>query len=198
VQITKLEAARRQLVTAIRLFFEDADSVSVYALAHASWEVLDSLCKHEGKIRFRELAADANGLPEDDIKRVASYGKNFFKHADRKPEDVLEDFSDELIDHVLIAATMDFSSLGTAKPMEIQIYPIWYFATYPEKVALPDLKPLQDAADDMFPRLATHDRKHQKAAGLNALLQVRRDRDLMSNPATDSSPMRAIAKTSAY
>ena len=47
MQITKLEAARWRLVTSIRLFFEDADSISIYTLAHASWEVLDALCKHQ-------------------------------------------------------------------------------------------------------------------------------------------------------
>ena len=43
--LTKFEVARRQLVTAIRLFFGDEDSVSVYTLAHASWEILDTLCR---------------------------------------------------------------------------------------------------------------------------------------------------------
>lgn len=41
-EVTKFDAARRQLVTAIRLFFEGGDSISVYTLAHASWEVLDA------------------------------------------------------------------------------------------------------------------------------------------------------------
>jgi hypothetical protein len=63
MRITKLEAARRQLVTGIRLFFEDADSISVYTLGHAAWEVLDALCKHQGKIRFREQMAGANRGP---------------------------------------------------------------------------------------------------------------------------------------
>jgi len=123
--ITKFEAARRQLVTSIRLFFEDADSISVCTLGHAAWEVLDALCKHQGKIRFRDQMAGANKLTEDEIKRIANHGKNFVKHADRKPEDVLEDFDDDLNDHVLIAATMDFGMLASAKPMEIQLYPIW-------------------------------------------------------------------------
>ena len=51
MQITKLEAARRQLVTSIRLLFEGADSI--YTLALASWEVLDALCKHQGKLRSK-------------------------------------------------------------------------------------------------------------------------------------------------
>ena len=69
--LTKIEAARRQLITSIRLLFEDADSVSVYTLAHASWEVLDALCKHEGKVRFRDQMASATGKGEKAIKEIA-------------------------------------------------------------------------------------------------------------------------------
>ncbi|MBX9591782.1 MAG: hypothetical protein K2X43_21020 [Hyphomonadaceae bacterium] len=194
MQITKFEAARRQLVTSIRLFFEEADSISVYTLAHAAWEVLDALCQHQDKIRFREQMAGANRLTEDEIKRIANHGKNFFKHADRKPEDVLENFDDDLNDHVLIAATMDFGTLASTKPMEVQLYPIWYFAAHPEKIALPDFKIMQDAANDMFPRLAGLDRARQKQAGLQALVRALRDRNLMSHPSTDRSSVRAIAK----
>jgi hypothetical protein len=193
MRITKFEAARRQLVTSIRLFFEGADSISVYTLGHAAWEVLDALCKHQGKIRFREQMAGANKLTEDEIKRIANHGKNFFKHADRKPEDVLEDFDDDLNDHVLIAATMDFGTLASAKPMEVQLYPIWYFAAHPEKIALPDFKEMQDAANTMFPGLAGADRARQKQVGLQALAQALRNRELMTHPSTDRSSVRAIA-----
>jgi hypothetical protein len=64
-QLSKLEAARRQLVSGIRLFFEDGDSVSIYTLAHASWEVLDALCRQRGKTRFYDLMAGANGMLRD-------------------------------------------------------------------------------------------------------------------------------------
>jgi hypothetical protein len=47
-QLTKLEIARRQLATAIDLFFADRDLVSVYSLATNSWEVIDVLCRNAG------------------------------------------------------------------------------------------------------------------------------------------------------
>lgn len=194
MQITKFEAARRQLVTSIRLFFEDADSVSVYGVAHAAWEVLDALCKHQGKMRFREQMAGATGLTEEEIKKIANFGKNFVKHADRKPEDVLDDFSDDLIDHVLIAATMDYGTLADTKPMEVQLYPVWYFAAHPEKIALPDFKLMQDLSNNLFPGLAKLDRVRQKQAGLHALVQARQEPGLMSHASTDRSPVRAIKR----
>lgn len=196
MEISKLEAARRQLVTAIRLFFEDADSVSVYSLGHSAWEVLDALCKHQGKIRFRGLAAEANGLSENAIRKISNFGKNFFKHADFDPEATLTDFDDSLIDHVLIAATMDFSTLASSKPLEIQLYPIWYFAAHPEKIALPDFKEIQEAANEMFPSLHTLGRAHQKQAGLRALVNALQDQELTSHASTDRSPVGAITARS--
>ena len=42
-EITKVEAARRQLDCAIRLFFEDEDSLPIHTLAWAAFEVLFDL-----------------------------------------------------------------------------------------------------------------------------------------------------------
>jgi hypothetical protein len=38
MHVTKIDAARRQLVTAIRLFFDGGDPVSVYSLASNAWK----------------------------------------------------------------------------------------------------------------------------------------------------------------
>ncbi|WP_322104044.1 hypothetical protein [Paraburkholderia sp. J41] len=39
MRVTKIDAARRQLITAIRLFFDGGDRVSVYPLASNAWEI---------------------------------------------------------------------------------------------------------------------------------------------------------------
>jgi hypothetical protein len=88
---------------------------------------------------------------------------------------------------------MDFGTLASARPMEAQLYPIWYFATYPEKIARPDYKEMQDGAAKLFPGLTSLDRKEQKAAGLIAIVKARRDRDLVAHPSTDRAPVRTIA-----
>jgi hypothetical protein len=46
IKITKLEAARRQLVTAIRIYFADGDPISTHTLAAAAFEILDDLDNH--------------------------------------------------------------------------------------------------------------------------------------------------------
>ena len=46
--LTKIDVARRQLVTAIRLLFDGGDSVSIFSLAANAWEVIDVLCNKLG------------------------------------------------------------------------------------------------------------------------------------------------------
>jgi hypothetical protein len=190
--ITKIEAARRQLVTAIRLFFEDADSVSVYALAQAAWELLDALCTHRSTTRFRQEMTTATGLSEVNIKKIASYGRNFFKHADRDPEAVLEDFTDDLNDHVLIAACFDYGELAGSKPMEVQVFQIWYFAAHPDKALRPAMDPIIEAGERWFPNLAGLDRKARKRSGLQVAIAARRDATLMQDQSTDRRSVAAI------
>lgn len=47
--ITKNEAACRQLETAIRLFFEGADAISVHVLASSAQVIVRHVCRHMGK-----------------------------------------------------------------------------------------------------------------------------------------------------
>jgi hypothetical protein len=49
LRLTKLDAARRQLRSAIVMFLEGRDPVSIYTLASAAQDVLRSLLKAKGK-----------------------------------------------------------------------------------------------------------------------------------------------------
>jgi sRNA-binding regulator protein Hfq len=44
--INKLEAARRQLITAIRMYFANGDEISTHTLTAAAFEILDDLDNH--------------------------------------------------------------------------------------------------------------------------------------------------------
>jgi hypothetical protein len=185
MQITKLEAARRQLVIAIRLFFEDTNSVSVYALAHAAWEVLDALCKHRGLTRFREEMSGANGLSEAEIKRIANYGRNFFKHAKEDPEAVRDDFATTTcsLRQRLITALLRHrnlwkckcSSFGTSlSTQRRQCGQRW------------------TASSRLVPGIDKPTRKQQKHAGLRFCVAARGDHELMADPSTDRSSVSSI------
>ncbi len=91
IAISKLDAARRQTETAITLWFQDADPVSIHTLGSAALIVLHDLGGPLGepagifdKKYYREEMFD-------EWKRIAKKAQNFFKHADRKndPDEIL-------------------------------------------------------------------------------------------------------------
>jgi hypothetical protein len=75
--VTKASVARSQLETAIQLWFDDADPVSIHTLAVAAHDCFDALGKRAGKpSRWRELMAARPRIHQ--IR--AAYAQNFFKH----------------------------------------------------------------------------------------------------------------------
>ncbi len=81
--ISKLEGARRQLETAIDLFFDNKDSLSVHTLAWAAFKVLFDIYPHHNQDGF---AAQLDALLGKEGWQSMSGVANFLKHADRDPE----------------------------------------------------------------------------------------------------------------
>jgi hypothetical protein len=81
-KITKIEAAKYQLRTACRLFFETTDSVSVHTLAWAVHEILERYPKSAGSL----LLDIANQSPETRKAHAElTEARDFFKHYHKKP-----------------------------------------------------------------------------------------------------------------
>src|SRR5438309_1362798 len=97
MNITKLDAAKSQLSTAISLYFEDRDPVSVHTLVMAASEIIDRICDSKGTPAMRRNLFAAI-VPERrrEVADALNKASNFFKHASSsKPNQVLGDFSDE-------------------------------------------------------------------------------------------------------
>jgi hypothetical protein len=91
VTVSKLEAARRQLETAITLYFAEGDEVSTHTLGCAAYEVIQDLNrKRTGLAQPDDLMLKDMGrryLKTQAAKKqfydVLQGPQNFFKHADR-------------------------------------------------------------------------------------------------------------------
>lgn len=92
IQVSKLDAARRQLETAVRLYFAEADPISIHTLTSAAYQLLADINRRIGGApMLREqiptwVRSDATA----EARRKLAEAENFFKHADRDPESVLE------------------------------------------------------------------------------------------------------------
>lgn len=89
--LSKLDVATRQLETAINLWFEDHDCVSIYTLAYASLSVLMNISRPDKSDGFLDQLKLTIKSREGESLSVADTA-NFFKHADRDRLKVMENF----------------------------------------------------------------------------------------------------------
>lgn len=191
--LDKIEVARRQLGTALALFLDDLDPVSVHTLACAGSEVAEHLTRKSGAQPFSSHAlATFPDLDISEIRRLQNQYWNAFKHAttqsgkERDDHKLFEKFTDEKNDHALFVGWYDYVLAVGTMPIEAQAFQAWYFALYPDK-----LNPDIDAApyETLFPNLKHYPRAEQKRALQTAIVAARKDGAVTNDPGTDRTPL---------
>ncbi|MGL4318006.1 MAG: hypothetical protein ACRCTL_15505 [Pseudomonas sp.] len=184
--LTKIDAARRQLATAINLLFSEGDPVSVYSLATNAWEIIDTLCERQGiesaSAQTREHLPEGKILKRDYIN---SPYRNFFKHADRDPDEVLEEFSESSADSVLFLAVEDYLRLLKKSPIEFQVFQLWYLAIHVEKIAPDALTEITEQIEYAFPSIRELPRCERLAIGRKVIEEARNDQELLKDSRTE-------------
>jgi hypothetical protein len=186
--LTPFLVARSQLLTAIDLFFEDRDPVSVQALAGNARELLESLCRLRGIEPMTELLLrDHPGRPKKDIYAALNLYRNCFKHvgkteAERKDDQLtLNQFDDTKNEYLLYICIEDYLRLRNKSPVAMQIAQAWFCALHPELLQ-------QEVAEQFlsrFPGILEMNRDQQKRGGLGVLRKFENDTALLSHPETE-------------
>jgi hypothetical protein len=132
ISTNKPIAAIRQLDVAIDLLFADYDPLAIRTLAAAAHGILSDLVeqKKPGK-SWRSNMIEGSGLTDKAALEIINSAQNYLKHADRDPDAVLN-FNDEENHHVLFFATLECGELGHKLSMRMQVFQIWYLASYPD------------------------------------------------------------------
>ena len=186
--LTKIDVARRQLVTAIRLLFDGGDSVSIFSLAANAWEVIDVLCNKAGVLSFSNQTRE-NIQSGKDLKcdYINSPYRNFFKHADRDPEAVSPQPKDSDIDSLIFLAVEDYLRLQKKSPVEFQVFQLWFISIYIDKVSAEALSETLGVIESAFPNIGSLMRADCLAMGSKVLLNAKVDQDLLSDPRTEQT-----------
>jgi hypothetical protein len=151
--ITKTDAAERQLNTAIRLFFENRDHLSSYALAVASREVTDGVIQsRRSEIYQRELARlgdplkirlsyweEMNILIDKDkfdmnFATLHNKWQNFLKHAKTDPGAEIEPFTTEQLALVISTAMRNYFLLTQHLTIEMKTFFVWFAVAEPQLI----------------------------------------------------------------
>lgn len=133
VNISKLDAAKRQLETAILIFFNYGDIVSIHTLSAASHQLLMDLGKESG-IKSSIKETNLIFIREDkraEYKQMMNKAENFFKHAS-KDKDALLKFSPRQSELMLWDACAMYKSLTKEIPPVIYLFDMWFKLSNPE------------------------------------------------------------------
>lgn len=135
ITIDKTEAARRQLGTAIDLWFNDSEPVAIHTLACAAHELLATLLEKQGK---SALAFDTSLYRPGyagEVKKALHKHYNFFKHADRDTDARIE-FPVGITEMFLLMAIEGWRDLmGKREPSHFA-YWSWHLIHNPEIMPL--------------------------------------------------------------
>ncbi len=132
ITLGKLEAASRQLRTAITLWFDERDPVSVHALAFAAYEIFHTVSAHRDPYR-RDLLFDSDWIKDEfrrDWKKHIRREANFFKHGDRDPEGSI-DFNPDLSEWFILFATYVRGLCGAPQSEAATLFTWWLQITKP-------------------------------------------------------------------
>jgi hypothetical protein len=138
-QVSKLDAAHRQLRTAIRMWFYDDDYVSAHTLAYAAYEIAHAVSKAKNPNRGDLLLDSSQIKPEKrkEFNKLFREAANFFKHADRDPDGKIE-FSPGLTEIFIYYAIIGLEVCGVTLANELLVFRWWLQVRSPESMMSKD------------------------------------------------------------
>lgn len=145
ITVTKMDAARRQLKTALRLWFVDGDPVSIHSLLAASHEIIHRLFRLKG---HRGLIFDTDLVKDEYRKEWALSIKkapSFFKHAEKETADATIDFNPGTNDALPMFLINALRTMGEDLGVEEWAYMRWLWVHEPDlflSSAYPDTLPV--------------------------------------------------------
>jgi len=131
--VGKLDAARRQLETAALLYFNDLDLVSVHALAAAAYEVVETIAKKRGRstlIQRSLLDFLTDDLVKEARKAIRS-PQNFFKHADKDPDEQFE-LDPAFTEYLMLDAMATYAQITGETPVLFNAFSVWFILQKPK------------------------------------------------------------------
>ena len=129
--IDKLEAASRQLNTAISLWFNDGDAVGIHTLACSAHQIVHDINHRQGG---RDLIYDSFVFKDEHRREINKKFKqhyNFFKHAEKDPCGTIE-FDPSITEFFIIFTLMGLEILGREPDEVRRAFFIYYLLRNPD------------------------------------------------------------------
>lgn len=126
-QLTKLEAAQRQLSIAIRMLFAGDDPIAVHTLTGAASIVFTDLIERLAPEKsWDRMAQEDNNLSARKYFSIIREAQNFLKHA-RDDHTEVFDFNPDDTEALVMMAVMNASEIAPMST-EAQVFQLWFLA----------------------------------------------------------------------
>ena len=181
IEVDKISAARRQINAAIRMLFSDEDPIAIHTVASAGFRILKDLAEKQDS----EIMDMFNLCIRPEMRKKFWGGEgvnraaNFFKHADKDPEQVLKNIDETVNDHHIFWGCLLYQDILHRDPLqtytnEMGAFIGWYSAMYPDCVR--DDLPWSHLVRTAFVGISDLSRPEQLAQGQLALMAANRTR----------------------
>jgi hypothetical protein len=131
--ISKLEAATRQLDTAISLWFSGGDIISIHTLACSAYQIIHDINRKKG---YRDLLYDSVVVKDEYRREMINLLKgdyNFFKHAEKDPDQLIE-FDGSKTETFILFSLFGLEMLGVKHNDIRGAFIIWYAINNPDSL----------------------------------------------------------------
>jgi hypothetical protein len=150
--VTKIDAAVRQLETAITLWFFDGDPVSICTLTFAAFEIIRSLNKGFGG---NPTILDGRSMRKEHCKEILAAirsSPNFFKHAGKDPHET-HFFPVKSLRLIILDAVRTYDEWKLEQRPIFETFRLWLWLTEPKsQIIPPDQAGMKRSDIDLFIR----------------------------------------------
>ena len=149
IRVNKIDAARRQIDAAIRMLFAKDDPVAIHTLAAAGFRILRDLSDKRGKgTVWATIKAVIRPEMAKDFWRGLGGPANFFKHADRDADEILDNVDESINDAMLYWASLLYRDLEHELTPEMKILHIWILVAHPQFIS--NIEPVKELVEKHF------------------------------------------------
>ncbi len=149
-KLTKLDAARRQLDEAIRMFFEKRDAVATHTVASAAAQVLADLGKVRGFAGWTRNPAMIKPGRWKEWRAAFTKFETFFKHADQDPNATC-DFRPVTTIFTIVESIELLRVLTGKYTWPGLVFSLWFSVVHPKYLLESELKRLVSERSHLLP-----------------------------------------------
>ena len=134
LKISKIDAVRRQLETAIRLYFSSGDPVAIHTLTAAAYNIMRDLSRQRDGAPLLVKDKLLEHVKPEAVKMLRNKlneAENFFKHANRDHDNSLDFNPDQSETLIWDACSAYYNHTGEYTPL-FRLYLGWYMANHPK------------------------------------------------------------------